>query len=34
MMDRLYGMLSVNGYNGEVWYHDWHGRFLNMEELE
>src|SRR3989337_795348 len=21
------GMLSVNGYSGEVWYHTWHGQF-------
>jgi hypothetical protein len=25
------GMLSVNGYSGEVWYHSWHGPFLAME---
>lgn len=22
------GMLSVNGFNGEVWYHNWHGILL------
>jgi len=22
-----YGMLSVNGYTGQVWYHTWHGTF-------
>ena len=27
-----YGMLSVNGYTGQVWYHNWHGTFL--QELE
>ena len=26
------GMLSVNGYSGEVWYHSWHGPFVAMEE--
>lgn len=31
---QVFGMLSVNGYNGEVWYHTWHGDFINMEELE
>jgi len=31
---RVYGMLSVNGYTGEVWYHTWHGAFINMKELE
>jgi hypothetical protein len=29
----IYGMLSVNGYTGQVWYHSWHGRFLGMEEF-
>ncbi|MEM2912188.1 MAG: hypothetical protein QW146_06770 [Candidatus Bathyarchaeia archaeon] len=27
-----YGMLSVNGYTGQVWYHTWHGTFI--QELE
>ncbi len=27
-----YGMLSVNGYTGQVWYHSWHGTF--MQELQ
>jgi hypothetical protein len=26
------GMLSVNGFNGEVWYHNWHGIFIDMTE--
>jgi hypothetical protein len=26
------GMLSVNGYSGEVWYHSWHGPFIAMED--
>ena len=26
------GMLSVNGYTGQVWYHGWHGPFIAMEE--
>src|SRR5215212_2504994 len=26
------GMLSVNGYTGQVWYHNWHGPFIAMEE--
>jgi len=30
---QIYGMLSVNGYTGQVWYHSWHGRFLGMEEF-
>jgi len=28
------GMLSVNGYSGEVWYHSWHGPFVAKEEGE
>ena len=24
------GMLSVNGYTGQVWYHTWHGDFEDM----
>lgn len=24
------GMLSVNGYTGQVWLHHWHGEFLGM----
>lgn len=28
-----YGMLSVNGYTGRVWYHTWHGAFIQMKEL-
>lgn len=26
------GMLSVNGYTGEVWLHTWHGDFIEMAE--
>ncbi len=26
------GMLSVNGYSGQVWYHTWHGAFIGMKE--
>lgn len=32
--DQIFGMLSVNGYTGQVWYHSWHGQFLGMRELE
>src|SRR4030067_113511 len=24
------GMLSVNGYSREVWYHTWHGQFIEI----
>ena len=27
-----YGMLSVNGYSGDVWYHTWHGQFITSVE--
>jgi hypothetical protein len=30
---KLVGMLSVNGYSGEVWYHTWHGSFIQMRDL-
>ena len=26
------GMLSVNGFTGQVWYHNWHGSFIEMKE--
>ena len=28
------GMLSVHGTTGQVWYHTWHGRFIQMVEEE
>jgi hypothetical protein len=28
-----YGMLSVNGTTSQVWYHTWHGGFLQSREL-
>jgi len=31
---QIFGMLSVNGYTGDVWYHSWHGQFVNMVEYE
>ena len=29
-----YGMLGVNGYEGWVWYHEWHGRNFGMKKEE
>jgi len=29
----IFGMLSVNGYTGQVWYHTWHGTFVAVREL-
>lgn len=28
----IQGMLSVNGYDGSVWYHNWHGPFIAIKE--
>ncbi len=28
---RTYGMLDVNGYSGQVWYHTWHGNFIRED---
>ncbi|MBZ5538409.1 MAG: hypothetical protein LAO31_20880 [Acidobacteriia bacterium] len=30
---KKYGMLSVNGTTGQVWYHTWHGNFIQGQEL-
>jgi hypothetical protein len=30
---KIVGMLSVNGYSGQVWYHSWHGGFVQEVEL-
>ena len=30
---RLVGMLSVNGYTGQVWFHSWHGTFIQVRDL-
>lgn len=32
--DSTIGMLSVNGQNGQVWVHSWHGEFLGMKRLD
>jgi len=31
---KIVGMLSVNGYNGQVFPHTWHGTFIEMSEEE
>jgi hypothetical protein len=31
--DATTGMLSVNAYTGQVWYHTWHGTFLQEKEF-
>lgn len=30
--DEVTGMLSVNGYTGQVFYHSWHGELLEIDE--
>lgn len=30
---KLAGMLSVNGSSGAVWFHSWHGAFVQMRDL-
>jgi hypothetical protein len=30
---KVVGMMSVNGYTGQVWYHSWHGTFIAEKEL-
>jgi uncharacterized membrane protein YkoI len=30
----IYGMLSVNSNTGAVWYHNWHGTFVKILEVE
>ncbi len=29
-----YGMLSVNGYIGQVWFHTWHGAFMQEQAVD
>ncbi len=31
--EELVGMLSVNGHTGQVWYHTWHGSFIQVRDL-
>jgi len=33
LSNKTYSMLSVNGYTGQVWYHSWHGTFVQQVEL-
>jgi len=32
--NQILGMLSVDGYSGDVWYHTWHGRFIKLVEYD
>ena len=29
---QITGMLSVNGYTGQLWFHTWHGNFVASNE--
>lgn len=29
--EKMYGMLDVNGYSGQAWYHTWHGNFIRED---
>ena len=31
---KIAGMLSVNTYTGQVWYHSWHGTFIQEVEFD
>jgi len=31
---KIFGMLSVNSNTGSVWYHNWHGTFVEILEVE
>ncbi len=31
---QIMGMLSINGYTGQVWYHSWHGQFMDMRSFD
>jgi len=30
---RIAGMLSINGYTGQVWFHSWHGAFIQAKDF-
>ena len=30
---KIAGMLSVNGYGGQVWFHTWHGGFVQVRDF-
>lgn len=32
--DQVAGMLSVNGFDGSVWLHTWHGQFVAEQEVQ
>jgi hypothetical protein len=30
----IFGMLSVHGSDGEVWYYNWHGKYIQTMEIQ
>lgn len=30
---KVTGMLSVNGFTGQIWHHTWHGAFVRTSEV-
>jgi hypothetical protein len=32
MNSKIFGMLSVNAFTGQVWYHNWHGEYISSIE--
>jgi len=33
MNGKMYGMLSVNAYTGQIWYHFWHGEYITTRSF-
>lgn len=31
---KIIGMLGVNGFSGQVWYHNWHGDYVDMKSFD
>jgi hypothetical protein len=31
--EQIVGMLSVNGFSGDAWFHNWHGKFISEKEM-
>jgi hypothetical protein len=29
----IFGIFSVNGHDGRVWYHNWHGSYIQNREI-
>jgi hypothetical protein len=31
--EQIVGVLSVNGFSGDAWFHNWHGKFISEKEM-